>query len=59
MRRRSVLKWIGLTAISLTIVFLLSTIAHRDSASAAIDDTRPQTQGSLQVLGQDGVVAGE
>ncbi|HEV8429698.1 MAG TPA: VIT and VWA domain-containing protein [Pyrinomonadaceae bacterium] len=59
MRRRSVLKWIGLTAISLTIVFLLSTIAHRDSASAAIDNNRPQTQGALQVLDQDGKQAGE
>lgn len=57
MRCRSILKWIGLTAISLTIVFLLSTIAHDETASAAID--RPQTQGSLQAFDQNGNSAGE
>jgi hypothetical protein len=59
MRRRSILKWIGLTAISLTIVLLLSTIAPHDTASAATDNKRPQTQGSLQVLDPDGKPAGE
>jgi Ca-activated chloride channel family protein len=59
MRCRSILKWIGLTAISLTIVFLLSTIAHDDIASAAIDKVRPQTQGSLAAFDQNGQPAGE
>jgi len=57
MRCRSILKWIGLTAISLTIVFLLSTIAHDETASAAID--RSQTQGSLEAFDQNGKSAGE
>jgi Vault protein inter-alpha-trypsin domain len=56
---RSILKWIGLTALSLTIVFLLSTIAHDERASAAIDNARPQSQGSLQILDQSGKPAGE
>src|SRR6185369_8351540 len=59
MRCRSILKWIGLTAISLTIVFLLSTIAHDDTASAAIDKVRPSTQGSLAAFDQNGQPAGE
>ncbi len=56
---RSILKWIGLTAISLTIVFLLSTIAHDERASAAIDNNRAQSQGSLQILDQGGNSVGE
>jgi Ca-activated chloride channel family protein len=59
MRCRSILKWIGLTAISLTIVFLFSTIAHDDTASAAIDKVRQQTQGSLAAFDQNGQPAGE
>jgi Ca-activated chloride channel family protein len=59
MRCRSILKWIGLTAISLTVVFLLSTITRDNTASASIDNTRPQTQGSLEVFDQNGKPAGE
>jgi len=59
MRSRSILKWIGLTAISLTIVLLLSNFAHDESASAAIDRSRPQSQGSLQILDQNGKPTGE
>src|SRR5215510_12274944 len=59
MHCRSILKWIGLTALSLTIVFLLSTIAHDDAASAAIYQDGPQTQGSLQAFNQSGSPAGE
>ncbi|HEY0760821.1 MAG TPA: TonB-dependent receptor [Pyrinomonadaceae bacterium] len=59
MRSRSILKWIGLTAISLTIVLLLSNIAHDESASAAIDKSQPQSQGALQILDQNGKPTGE
>jgi len=59
MRGRSILKWIGLTAISLTIVFLLSNIARDNTVTASSDNTRPQTQGALQALDQDGKPAGE
>ena len=43
MRCRSILKWIGLPTMSLTIVYLLCTIAHDDTASAAFDKVRSQT----------------
>lgn len=59
MRCRSILKWIGLTAFSLTIVVLLSTIAHDDIASAAMQKARPQTQGSLEAFDQKGQSTGE
>lgn len=59
MRRRSILKWIGLTALSLTIVFLISTIARHDTVSAAIDNKASETQGALQAFDQDGKPAGE
>jgi Ca-activated chloride channel family protein len=59
MRSRSILKWIGLTAFSLTIVFLLPTLAHDDIASAAMQKARPQTQGSLEAFDQKGQSAGE
>ena len=54
MRRRSILQWIALTAISLAVVFLLSAVVHDDIVSAANNKARPQTQGSLQVLDRDG-----
>ena len=54
MRCRSILKWIGLTAISLTIVFLLSTIAYDDTTSAAQEKVRAQSQGSLEAFDKDG-----
>ena len=57
MRCRAILKWIGLTAISLTIVLTLSNIARHDSAAAAIE--KAQTQGSLEAFNQNGEPAGE
>jgi Ca-activated chloride channel homolog len=59
MRCRSILKWIGLTALSLTIVFLLFTITHDDIASAATQKARPQTQGSLEAFNEEGQSTGE
>ncbi len=59
MRCRSIPKWIGLTAISLTIVFLLSTIAYDDTTSAAQEKVRAQSQGSLEAFNKDGRPAGE
>ncbi len=59
MRCRSILKWIGLTAISLTSVFLLSTIAYDDTTSAAQEKVRAQSQGSLEAFDKNGSPAGE
>ena len=54
MRRRSILKWIVLTALSLTVVFMLSTIVHDETAAAANQQDQTATQGSLQALDKDG-----
>ncbi|HET6978561.1 MAG TPA: TonB-dependent receptor [Pyrinomonadaceae bacterium] len=58
MRSRSILKWIGLTAISLTVVLMLSNLAHDERVSAANEKSQAQAQqqspGALQILGQDG-----
>src|SRR5215207_7318888 len=51
MRRRSILKWIGLTALSLAVVFKLSTIVNDETAAA---ETRVWTGGSLQYIDKDG-----
>lgn len=59
MRCRSILKWIGLTAISLTIVFLVSAIAHDETTSAAQEKARAQSQGTLEVFDKNGQPAGE
>lgn len=59
MRRRSILRWIVLTALSLTVVFMLSTIVHDETSAAAIQQNQAPTQGSLQVLDKDGKPAGE
>ena len=59
MRRRSILKWIALTAISLTVVLLLASFFHEPVASAQGVNPGPSTQGSLQVLDNDGRVTGE
>src|ERR1041385_2753342 len=59
MRRRSILKWIVLTALSLTVVFMLSTIVHDETAAAANQQNQTPTQGSLQAFGKDGKLAGE
>ena len=58
MRRRSILKWIVLTALSLTVVFMLSTIVHDETVAAASQQNQTPTQGSLQVLDKDGKPAG-
>jgi len=54
MRRRSILRWSVLTALSLTIIFTLSTIVHDKSAAATIDKPDDVTEGSLQYLDKDG-----
>ena len=54
MRRRSILKWIVLTALSLTVVFMLSSIVHDESAAAAITKSTDDTPGSLQYIDKDG-----
>src|SRR5215207_1402687 len=62
MRRRSILKWIGLTALSLAVVFMISTVVHDETAAAAaaaIQQSQAPTQGSLQALDKDGKPAGE
>src|SRR5215510_4325678 len=51
MHRRSILKWIVLTALSLTIVFTVSPIVRAQ-------DQAP-TEGSLQAFDKDGKPAGE
>src|SRR5215217_5607953 len=51
MRRRSILKWIVLTALSLTVVFMLCTIVHEETAAAV--ETRVDG-GSLQYIDKDG-----
>ncbi len=59
MYRGSILKWIVLTALSLTIVFTLFTIVHDESAAAAIQENQTPIQGSLQAFDKDGKPAGE
>ncbi|HKG46497.1 MAG TPA: VIT and VWA domain-containing protein, partial [Pyrinomonadaceae bacterium] len=51
MRRRSILKWIGLTALSLAVVFKLSTIVHDETLAA---ETRVVTRGALEYIDNDG-----
>lgn len=59
MNRRSILRWIVLTALSLTIVFTVSTIVHEKTAAATIQENQAPTQGSLQAFDKDGKPAGE
>ncbi|HSL52851.1 MAG TPA: TonB-dependent receptor, partial [Pyrinomonadaceae bacterium] len=59
MRRRSILKWIVLTALSLTVVFLVSAFLRYETVAAAIQQDPGPTQGSLQALDKDGNRAGE
>src|ERR1043165_2167908 len=54
MRRRSILRWIVLTALSLTVVFMLSTIVHDKTSAAIVDKPSDVTEGSLQYLDKDG-----
>ena len=59
MRRRSILKWIVLTALSLTVVFIFSTLVHDKTAAAANQQNQSATQGSLQAFDKEGKPAGE
>jgi Ca-activated chloride channel homolog len=59
MRRRSILKWIVLTALSLSIVFTISTLVHDETAAAVVQQNQTPTQGSLQAFDKDGKPAGE
>jgi Ca-activated chloride channel family protein len=52
MRRRSILKWIVLTALSLAVVFMISTFVH-DETVAAQTEAAPDA-GSLQFIDKDG-----
>jgi Ca-activated chloride channel family protein len=52
--RRSILKWIALTALSLTVVFMISTIVHNETAAAVVGQFSAGTQGSLQFIDKDG-----
>jgi Ca-activated chloride channel homolog len=53
MHRRSILKWIVLTALSLTVVFTLSTIVREETAAA---ETRIDAGGSLEYIDKDGAI---
>lgn len=64
MNRRSILRWIVLTALSLTIVLTVSSIVREETtAAAAIQQNTQQnqtpTEGSLQAFDKDGKPAGE
>jgi Ca-activated chloride channel family protein len=56
MNRRSILRWIVSTALSLTIVFTLSTIVHDETAAAGVQTSSGDTPGSLQYIDEAGVV---
>src|SRR6185369_10688263 len=59
MRRRSILKWIALTAISLTAVFKLSILVNNQTAAATMKRAQASNEGTLQALDKDGHPAGE
>ena len=59
MRRRSILKWIALTAISLTAVFKLSILVNDHTAAATMKKAQASNEGTLQALDKDGNPAGE
>jgi len=59
MRRRSILKWIALTAISLTAVFKLSILVNNQTAAATMKKAQASNEGTLQALDKDGHPAGE
>jgi Ca-activated chloride channel family protein len=54
MRRRSFFKWTTLAVISILAVLTLLRLAHVDTVAAAGDNTKPQTQGSLQAVDKEG-----
>ncbi|HEU4832924.1 MAG TPA: VIT domain-containing protein [Pyrinomonadaceae bacterium] len=53
MRRRSILKWIVLTALSLAVVFMISTVLRDETVAAAQTEAVPDA-GSLQFIDKDG-----
>jgi Ca-activated chloride channel family protein len=59
MRRRSILKWIALTAISLTAVFKLSILVNDHTAAATMKRAQASNEGTLRALDKDGHPAGE
>lgn len=59
MRRRSFFKWTALSIISILAVLTLMHILHSDTAAAKGDETKPPSQGSLQVLDKAGKPSGE
>jgi Ca-activated chloride channel homolog len=59
MHCRSILEWIVLTALSLTIVFTVSTIVHEKTAAATIQENQAPTEGSLHAFDKDGKPVGE
>src|ERR1043165_3494929 len=54
MRRRSILRWIVLTALSLTVVFMLFPNGPDKTSAATVDKPSDVTEGSLQYLDKDG-----
>jgi Ca-activated chloride channel family protein len=54
MRRRSILKWIVLSALSLAVVFMISTLVHDETVAAAQTESVPP--GSLRFIDKDGLV---
>jgi len=59
MRARSFLKWTTLTIVSIFTVLTILRLAHSDTAAAAKDDDKPQSQGSIQVVDDKGKLSGE
>ena len=54
MRRRSILKWIVLSALSLAVVFMISTLVHDETVAAAQTEAVPP--GSLRFIDKDGLM---
>ena len=59
MRRRSFFKWNTLTLIAILAVLTMLRLAHSSTAAAADDKSKPQSQGSIQVLDKKGNPSGE
>src|ERR1044072_7115057 len=59
MRRRSVFKWTTIAIVAMAIVLNVLSMLQRETVSAAATQTRPQTQGSLQVLDDKGKPSAE
>ena len=59
MRRRLFLKWTTLAIVATLTVLTILRLAHSDTAAAAKDDEKPQSQGSIQVLDDKGKPSAE